>query len=101
MDTETRSQARQIAIGAGILLALTLLVCGALVARIFIHNFFGEWIGTIIGFMTTPVVLEISFAAIGLLIVLLLNSWRRHRAGDEFVSIELPAAETTHPEEKP
>jgi len=48
----------------------------------------GEWFGMIAGFLSTPVLLEISFFTIGLMIVVGVNHWRMKRDGDEFVYLE-------------
>ncbi len=78
----------QILAGVGILLVLTVVVCGLLLGWPHLPGMLGEWFGIVIGIMTTPVILEISFAMIGLLIVLCLNIWRRQKAGDEFVYLD-------------
>jgi hypothetical protein len=54
----------------------------------------GESLGTLAGVMSTPFFMEASFFVLGVVILLSLNTWRRHRAGDEFVTIDtsdLPA----------
>lgn len=79
---------RQIAVAAAILLALTALVCGALIGWRFLPGILGDWLGTIIGVMTTPFFLEASFVLIGFTLVLALNTWRRRRDGDELVYLE-------------
>lgn len=48
----------------------------------------GEWFGMIAGFLSTPVLLEVSFFTIGLIIVVAVNHWRMKREGDEFVYLE-------------
>jgi hypothetical protein len=48
----------------------------------------GEWFGMIAGFLSTPVLLEVSFFTIGLIIVVSVNHWRMKREGDEFVYLE-------------
>lgn len=48
----------------------------------------GEWFGMIAGFLSTPVLLEVSFFTIGLMIVVGVNHWRMKRDGDEFVYLE-------------
>lgn len=84
-DDERR---REIAAGGGILLALTVVVCGVLVGWRHLPGILGEWLGVIIGVVTTPFFLELSFAALGLTIVLMLNHWRQKRAGDELMYLE-------------
>ncbi len=79
---------RQIITGAGILLAITALVCGALLGWRFLPGLLGEAVGKIIGIVTTPFFLEATFLFLGLLIVISLNIWRRHKQGDECVYLE-------------
>lgn len=85
---EDQERKKQIAIGGGILLALALLVCGAIYGWRFLPGLLGEWVGTMIGVMTTPFFLEASFVILGFIIVISLNVWRRHREGDELVYLE-------------
>ncbi len=82
------NRVKQIAVGVGILLLLTLLVCGSLLGWGYLPGLLGEWIGTMIGVMTTPFFLEGSFIVIGLMIVVTLNHWRQKRDGDEMVYLE-------------
>jgi hypothetical protein len=79
---------RQIATGAGILLAITVVVCAMLLGWMHLPGLLGEWVGMVIGIMSTPFFLEASFLIIGLFIVLGLNIWRRHKNGDECVFLE-------------
>lgn len=73
---------------AGILGLLTLTVCGALIGWRFLPGLLGEWIGMMIGVMTTPFFLEASFVLIGLTLVMAINHWRQKRDGDELVYLE-------------
>ncbi len=79
---------RQIIIGACILLAITVAVCSMLLGWMYLPGLLGEWVGMIIGVMTTPFFLEASFLLLGLLIVISINIWRRHKNGDECVYLE-------------
>lgn len=79
---------KQVTIGAGLLIGLTLLISGLLLGWRYLPGLLGEWVGTILGVMTTPFLLEGSFLAIGLLIVLCFNIWHRHKEGDDFVYLE-------------
>lgn len=54
----------------------------------FIPGMVGEWASMTLGFVTTPVFLEISFFCIGLLIVLSLNHVRMKKEGDGWVYLE-------------
>lgn len=86
--TDDDNRVRQIAVGVAILVVLTLLVCGALIGWRYLPGLLGEWIGMMIGVMTTPFFLETSFVIIGLMVVFALNHWREKRDGDEFVYLE-------------
>ena len=82
------NRGRQLAVGVGILVVLTLVVCGVLIGWRYLPGLLGEWIGMMIGVMTTPFFLEASFVIVGLVLVVALNSWRRNREGDELVYLE-------------
>jgi hypothetical protein len=79
---------RQIATGAGILLAITVVLCTALLGWMYLPGLLGEWVGMIIGILTTPFFLEASFLLLGLIIVISLNTWHRHKNGDDCVYLE-------------
>jgi hypothetical protein len=79
---------KQVAAGVVILLVLTVLVSGALIGWRYLPGLLGEWMGVVIGVMSTPFLLEISFGILGLMVVLMLNHWRQKRAGDELVYLE-------------
>lgn len=79
---------RQVVVGVGILVVLTLTVCGVLIGWRYLPGLLGEWIGMMIGVMTTPFFLEASFICIGLTLVVAINHWRQKRDGDEFVYLE-------------
>lgn len=79
---------KQVAIGASILVLLMVVVTGLLVGWRLLPGVLGEWVGTMIGIMTTPFFMEASFAILGLVTVITLNYWRQHKDGDEFVYLE-------------
>lgn len=79
---------KQVTIGASILIALTVAVPGMLLGWRLLPGLLGEWLGTMIGIMTTPFFMETSFAILGLVIVIGLNYWHRQKDGDEFVYLE-------------
>ena len=79
---------KQIAIGVSILVVLTIAVPGVLIGWRLLPGLLGEWVGTMIGIMTTPFFMEGSFAILGLVIVIALNHWHQHKDGDEFVYLE-------------
>lgn len=88
MVTAEQERKRQIAVGGIILLLIGLVVCGALIGWRHVPGILGEWLGVVIGVMTTPFFLELSFAIIGLSIVLMINHLRQKRVGDELVYLE-------------
>ncbi len=88
MQTQEDKRVRQIAVGAAILLLLGLTVCGVLVGWRYLPGLWGEWIGTMVGVLTTPFFLEASFIFIGLTLVVAINHWRQKRDGDECVYLE-------------
>ena len=88
-DTDdAASRKRQILAGAAILFAVGALVVGFLMGWRFVPGGIGESLGTVAGVVSTPFFMEASFAMLGFVIVIALNVWRRHKAGDEFVTIE-------------
>ncbi len=88
MERADDERVKQVAIGAGIIIVLTVVVTGLLVGWRLLPGLLGEWVGTMIGIMTTPFFMEASFAILGLVIVIWLNHWRMHKDGDEFVYLE-------------
>lgn len=84
----TESRGKQILVGAAILFTLTVAVMSLLLGWRKIPGVVGEAGGIVAGVMSTPFFLEASFAVLGLLIVLALNIYRRHKGGNEFVSME-------------
>lgn len=91
---------KQVAIGGVILGVLTALVTGALLGWRLLPGLLGEWVGTMIGIMTTPFFMEATFIIIGLVTVIALNVWRQRKDGDEFVYLEQVAGPNT-PENLP
>jgi hypothetical protein len=92
---EGENRGRQLLAGAGILFALSALVVTFLMGWRYVPGWVGESLGTMAGIMSTPFFMEASFFILGLVIVIGLNTWRRHRAGDEFVTIETNEASKT------
>lgn len=81
-------RAKQVTVGVVILVIIAVVAVTALVGWRLLPGLLGEWVGIMVGIMSTPVFLEISFAILGLMIVLVLNHWRQHKDGDEFVYLE-------------
>ena len=78
----------QMVIGAGILLVVT----GGVVLLWFgwrhVPGPAGEFLGMVVGLMSTPFILESSFFVLGCMILLVIHLVRRRLEGDEFVSLE-------------
>lgn len=91
---EGESSGKQILAGGLILFAVSVVMVSFLMGWRFIPGWVGESLGTVAGIMSTPFFMEGTFLLLGLFIVLGLNTWRRHKAGDEFVTIE--TEETGH-----
>lgn len=85
---QEENRVRQIVVGACILGVLALMVCGLLVGWRYLPGLWGEWIGMMVGVITTPFFLEASFIFVGMMLVLVINYWRRTREGDELVYLE-------------
>jgi hypothetical protein len=88
MSEPRDERVKQVAIGVSILVVLTVTVPALLLGWHFLPGLVGEWVGTMIGIMTTPFFMETTFAILGLVIVITLNTWRQRKNGDEFVYLE-------------
>lgn len=86
--TTVENRSRQILIGGLILLGITLSVCGALIGSRYQQGLFGEWVSLMVGIVTTPFFMEASFVILGFTIVISINTWRRHKDGNELVYLE-------------
>ena len=78
---------RQVIVGGAILFGVLLVTIAIRLAGA-APGVLGEWFGMIAGLLSTPVFLEVSFFAIGLMIVVGVNHWRMKREGDEFVTLD-------------
>jgi hypothetical protein len=87
-DQLTESRKKQILVGAAILCTVAVGFVSLLIYWRLIPGWVGESIGMVVGIMSTPFFMEASFVILGLMIVVGLNTWRRHKEGDEFVTIE-------------
>ena len=85
---EQRSRRMSLMIGFAILATITTGIVTLLVGWRMVPGLLGEWLGFIAGIVSTPFFLEGTFVILGFLIVMSLNSWRRHREGDEFVYLD-------------
>lgn len=84
----TENRGKQFLVGGSILLVVAVAVISLLLFWREIPGLLGETVGKVVGIMSTPFFMEASFVILGFLIVVSLNTWRRHKAGDEFVMIE-------------
>ncbi|MGL5017387.1 MAG: hypothetical protein ACRDBP_04585 [Luteolibacter sp.] len=76
-------------VGVILLVTLTVIVAGTLLGWRLIPGLLGEWVGMMIGIVTTPFFMETFFAILGLVTVVALNIWRQRKDGDEFVYLDL------------
>jgi len=88
MEAFRDERVRQVAVGAVIVAAIAVLAVSFLLGWRALPGLLGEWVGIMVGIMSTPVFLEISFVIIGTLIVLAVNHWRQYKDGDEFVYLD-------------
>ena len=86
-------RAKSIILGSVLLMAVGLVFSAILVTWRLLPEVLADWIGTMVGIMTTPFFLEASFIFIGLTIVVAINHWRQKRDGDDFVEIEVKDSE--------
>lgn len=82
------NRGKQILVGVAILCVVAVGFVSLLIYWRQIPGWVGESIGTMVGIMSTPFFMEASFVILGFLIVVGLNTWRKHKDVDEFVSIE-------------
>ena len=87
----TESRGKQFLVGGTILLVVACLVISLLMFWREIPGLLGETVGKVVGIMSTPFFMEASFVILGFFIVISLNTWRRQKEGDEFVTIETKA----------
>ena len=93
---------KQALVGAAVLTALTCAVVALLLGWRQVPGLLGEWLGTLVGIMSTPFFLEASFVILGVLVVMVVNAVRRHREGDEFIALdELPERQAPPPGTQP
>lgn len=87
-EQATENRGKQILIGGAILAVVFGTAISLLLFWRDIPGLFGETVGKFVGIMSTPFFMETSFVILGFLIVVSMNIWRRHKDGDEFVTIE-------------
>jgi len=78
---------KQVAVGVVVLAIVLVVTLGVRLAS-FLPGIVGDFFGIITGILSTPIMLEISFFTIGLMIVFAINHWRMKRDGDEFVYLD-------------
>jgi len=79
---------KQVLIAAAVLAGVACGVSVLLLGWRRVPGVLGEWLGMIVGIISTPFFLEGSFVILGVLLVMVVSAVRRHREGDEFVSRE-------------
>lgn len=88
MQSNQENRGKQVAVGGLIIFSLMFTVIGFLLFWRYIPGWVGESVGKIVGLISTPFILEASFLIMGFGIVIMLNSWRRKNAGDDFVEFD-------------
>jgi membrane protein implicated in regulation of membrane protease activity len=84
-NSQDENRGRQILVAALVLLIFTTLLTALMLGWRKIPGWVGEGFGILAGIFSTPFVMETSFALIGLLTVIAVNTWRRRKDGEEFV----------------
>jgi hypothetical protein len=79
---------RSVLIGATICGATAVFLCGLLLSRLYLPGLLGEWFSLMVGVLTSPFIMEFSLVILGFVLILGINTWRRHREGDEFRYLE-------------
>lgn len=79
---------KQVLIAIGILLAVACGVVALWLGWMQVPGPVGEFLGMVVGIMSTPFFLEASFVLLGVLIVMVVSAVRRHRDGEDFVTLE-------------
>src|ERR1035437_4122732 len=87
-QVDNDNRVKQIAAGTGIVAVVALLVCGALVGWRYLPGLLGEWVGMMVGVMTTPFLLEASFLMLGVVVGLGLNYWHQRQDGEDWVDLQ-------------
>lgn len=79
---------KPVLIALAILLGVSCGVVGLWLGWMHIPGPLGEFVGMVVGVMSTPFFLEASFVMVGILILMLVNAIQRQRDGDEFMTPE-------------
>ena len=82
-DERPRQVIAGVAVIAGFSALLVLIAAGR-----FLPGLGGEFFARILGIISTPFLMEVTLAVMGLVLVLTLNHWRQRREGDELVYLE-------------
>jgi len=78
-----------------LLMSVALVFCGAILSWRLLPEVLADWVGMMVGIMSTPFFLEASFLFIGLTIVVAINHHRQKKEGDEFVEVQVEDAAGT------
>ena len=87
-QSTSENRGKQVAVGGVIIFTLMSVVICLIAFWRYIPGWVGESVGLLAGVISTPFFLEASFVVMGLGIVVLLNSWRRSKDGDVFVTFD-------------
>ena len=78
---------RQIYAGVTVIGLVGLLMTGFWFARL-IPGEIGAWFSMVVGIFTSPFLMPVGFILLGFFVVNTVNSWRRHKEGEELVYLE-------------
>jgi hypothetical protein len=74
--------------GVALLVLLSVVILIVLLGWRVLPGLLGEWVGMIVGLVSTPFILEFFFVTLGLVLVITINHFRQRREGDELVYLE-------------
>jgi len=84
---EAGERTKQVLAGVGVIIGFSGLLVLVAMGR-FLPGLGGEFFARILGIISTPFLMELILAAMGLVLILSLNHWRQRREGDELVYLE-------------
>ena len=96
-DKTREHRGKQALVGGALSAGLLAVVLSLLLGWKFLPGWVGDGLGIIAGVITTPFSMETTFFIIGLLIVVVLNIWRRLKDGDEYVEIDMSELDQVDP----
>ncbi|WP_018971088.1 hypothetical protein [Rubritalea marina] len=90
VDEWERQWVKTLIIGCVVMSGFFVVLCVVGASVFFLDGFAGEVAAKIAGYMTSPVLMELSFFFIGVFLLMVFQIGRRLYEGDEYVEIEVP-----------